>query len=113
MAAPLGHPRYGGRKAGTSNKKTQALRENIEKRLGGTIEDSMLDIYEQSESKGIKLSILRDLMQYVYPRLKPLEILEEDDEAKTEQAKELLKLDDKQLADAMRERLKALTSENE
>ncbi len=65
----------GGRKKGTPNKKTQNLAELIEENYAGF--DPILELIKLSKSDkapiDLKVSILKDVTQYIYPRRKSIE----------------------------------------
>ena len=65
----------GGRKAGTPNKKTMALKELIEENYEGF--DPILELIAISQKEivptDLKVSILKDVAQYIYPKRKALE----------------------------------------
>lgn len=72
MAAPKGHPRYGGRKKGTPNKKTAGIQSEIEARLGKSMPLAILDELADLDASE-RAHILLDLMKYVYPTRKAIE----------------------------------------
>ena len=65
----------GGRKAGTPNKKSTALKELIEENYEGF--DPILELIAISKKDktptDLKISILKDVAQYIYPRRKAIE----------------------------------------
>lgn len=67
--------KFGGRVAGTLNRKTQALKDLIEENYEGF--DPILELIEISKKEkvpvDIKVSILKDIAQYIYPRRKAIE----------------------------------------
>lgn len=65
----------GGRKKGTPNKKTKNLAELIEENYAGF--DPIIELIKLSKSDkasiDLKVSILKDVTQYIYPRRKSIE----------------------------------------
>jgi hypothetical protein len=71
MGAPKGHKKYGGRVAGTPNKKTQTLIEKCEAR-GLDIWEAMIELV--LEAKGTdKFKMLSEMAQYTFPKRKAIE----------------------------------------
>ncbi len=66
MAAPKGHPRYGGRKKGTPNKATQTVREILA--LAGLDVPNELAKILPSLPVDLQVKVLLELMQYLYPK---------------------------------------------
>lgn len=71
MAAPKGHPRYGGRSKGTPNRFSQNLIE--------ICKEKDLDVFEalveiaKNDSHPDNFHSLKELAQYLYPKRKSLE----------------------------------------
>lgn len=64
-------PVNGGRKKGTPNKKTKELMEIL-----GSFNpaEKLMEIYNSTRDAELKASICKDLMKYVYPQRKAVEI---------------------------------------
>lgn len=74
MSRPKGSPKFGGRKKGTPNKKTQALREVIEGALGKTIPEKLFEsgIFDKLKPYQ-QAQVLLELMNYLEPKRKAIE----------------------------------------
>lgn len=66
-----GRAKTGGRTKGTANRATQALKKALEDANFDVVTE-ILAIYPELDN-GLKTSILKDLMQYLYPKLKAIE----------------------------------------
>ena len=64
--------KYGGRQAGTPNKRTLELIEQLDARNFDVI-DELLKLYPNLERKG-QAKVLCDLLQYLYPKRKAIEV---------------------------------------
>lgn len=64
-------PTNGGRKKGTPNKRTKELMEIL-----GSFNPAqkLMEIYNSSEDLELKASICKDLMKYVYPQRKAIDM---------------------------------------
>lgn len=71
MGRPPGLPKTGGRKAGTSNKKTDELRVILEKD-GISIPEKILSLLPKLSAQK-QVDTLISLMPYIYPKRKPFE----------------------------------------
>jgi len=80
MAAKVGHPKYGGRKKGSKNKKTEELFE-ICARKKLTPFEALIDLALSTDDEGIKLGALKELCQYLYPKRKAVEVSSPEDSA--------------------------------
>lgn len=74
MSRPKGLPKTGGRKAGTPNKRTVVLKEELE-RVGFDWQVEFQKAYSSSET--FKCKILVDLLPYLTVKLKEQEVKEE------------------------------------
>lgn len=72
MAAPKGHPKWGGRKKGTPNKVKSGLSEKLEA-SGKDPFQTLMDLLDHSEA-GIRLSAAKELAQYLEPKRKAIEM---------------------------------------
>jgi hypothetical protein len=69
MAAPKGHPRYGGRTKGTKNKVTKEARETLSNIIEGEVDNIRESLAEVKKEDHYKyLSILEKLMCYAIPK---------------------------------------------
>lgn len=66
-----GRKKTGGRKKGTVNKRTADITERLE---GEDIVGSLLNIAKTTDDEVLRASIYKDLMQYVYPKRKAVEM---------------------------------------
>lgn len=96
MAAPKGHPRYGGRKKGTPNKNTAGVQKEIEDRLGKSLPLAILDTFDELAAKD-RAYIMLDLMNYFYPKRKALEHTIEVPEEVLHELEDIKDLSDKEL----------------
>ena len=64
-------PPNAGRKKGTPNKKTKELLEVL-----GSFNpaEKLMQLYEESDDKDLKASIAKELMKYIYPQRKAVEM---------------------------------------
>lgn len=76
MSRPKGLPKTGGRKAGTPNKRTVVLKEELE-RVGFDWQVEFQKAYSASET--FKCKILVDLLPYLTVKLKEQESKEDDE----------------------------------
>lgn len=72
MAAPKGHPRYGGRTKGTLNKRTASVLEILNKNNFDVIQE-LIDLYRACKTSGepaqTALRCLEAVLPYVYPKV--------------------------------------------
>ena len=66
-----GHRKIGGRRKGTPNKKTSEI---IERLKDEDIVGSLLEIANTTEKEEIKLKVYIELMKYVYPQRKAVDL---------------------------------------
>lgn len=66
-----GHKKTGGRKKGTPNKRTITVMERLE---GVDIIGSLLDIAKSTSDLSLSASIYQNLMKYVYPQRKAVDV---------------------------------------
>lgn len=78
MAAPKGHPRYGGRTKGHPNKKTQDLIQICEDE-GLDPFRAMLKQAQLIDEPKAKFDALERICQYIYPKRKALEMSNEEE----------------------------------
>lgn len=69
-----GHKKTGGRKKGTPNKRTADI---IERLQGVDIVGELLLIAATTEKEETKVTVYKELMKYVYPQRKAVEIANE------------------------------------
>lgn len=73
---PLGHPRYGGRIKGTPNRCTAAVASKLEVIFASF--EPLMEMRLIAESKDtlldIKVSLLKELAQYQYPKKRAIEV---------------------------------------
>lgn len=71
FAAGGTRPENAGRKKGTPNKKTKELQEIL-----GAFNpaEKLMEIYNSTEDEQLKASICKDLLKYVYPQRKAVEM---------------------------------------
>lgn len=62
-----------GRKAGTPNKKTINLEAKLEEK-GLDVAVEMIQLFNECEDQGLKYNILKELMKYVYPQRKAVDM---------------------------------------
>ena len=62
-----------GRKKGIPNRKTQAAQDIIEKALGQSIPDALIEVLGKVDEK-TQAHVLCELMQYAYPKRKAIEV---------------------------------------
>lgn len=72
MAAPKGHPRYGGRAKGVANRKTQTLEQFLDA-SGMFVPERIMQLLPNLEDRD-QAKVLLELMQYLYPKRKSMEI---------------------------------------
>jgi len=85
MAAPKGHPKYGGgRKKGQLNKKTKEQIDRAE-RILQLIESQFLEQDIAKLSPNTRTSLYRDILEYRQPKLARIEHTGKDGEALTRQ----------------------------
>lgn len=109
MPAPKGHPRYGGRKAGTPNRRTQSLIDKCEE-LGVDPFIGLLELAKDSD-KGIRMSALKELCQYVYPKRRAMELDANVNMDLAKKAEEFAQLPKDQQIELMEAELKRLKGE--
>lgn len=85
MAAPKGHPRYGGRQKGTPNKATASLEAICQEE--GVDPFRGLCRLAKSGDTALELAAYKELCQYLYPKRKALEVTAEVSEEMLEAAK--------------------------
>lgn len=91
---------------GTPNKKTQSLIEKCEAK-GIDLFDTFLEIIQNEEAEpGLRFSALKEAAQYVYPKRKALEHSGKLDAGVLEQAEELARLSNEELAKLITEEMK-------
>lgn len=66
-----GHTKTGGRKKGTPNKKTLDIMERLK---GVDLVGEMLEIAKSAEKDELKVAVYKELMKYVYPQRKAVDI---------------------------------------
>lgn len=69
-----GKEKTGGRKKGTPNKKTADIMERLK---GVDIVGELLEIARTTEKEDTKVTVYKELMKYVYPQRKAVEIANE------------------------------------
>lgn len=71
FVAGMPKPENSGRKKGTPNKKTKELQEIL-----GSFNpaEKLMEIYNSTEDEQLKASICKDLLKYVYPQRKAVEM---------------------------------------
>ena len=69
-----GHTKTGGRKKGTPNKRTADIMERLK---GVDIVGELLEIARTTEKEDTKVIVYKELMKYVYPQRKAVEIANE------------------------------------
>lgn len=72
MAAPKGHPRYGGRAKGVANRKTQTLEQFLDA-SGMFVPERIMQLLPNLEDRD-QAKVLLELMQYLYPKRKSMEV---------------------------------------
>lgn len=87
MPAPKGHKRYGGRRAGTPNRKTQDLLAICEEE-GLDVFRAMIHLAKNADP-AIRMAMLKELAQYLFPKRKAVEISGELDMKLVERIKEI------------------------
>lgn len=78
-----GKPKTGGRQKGVPNKSKTLVRDIVEKALGQTIPERLLDISQNLDPKE-QASLLMDLMPFCYPKLQTIECTMDESEALSE-----------------------------
>ena len=74
MPKPEKGVRYGGRQKGTPNKATASIREAVDNVLGGYMNNGqMLEDFKVLDAKE-RLEIAIKLMQFVYPKMKSVDV---------------------------------------
>jgi hypothetical protein len=76
MSRGIGHPKTGGRKKGTPNKRTLEFRERIFELGLDPLEQLCAHLKSESLNESEKVKILLDLLPYLYAKRKPLDIPE-------------------------------------
>lgn len=76
MGFKKGHKKVGGRTKNTPNKRTGVLEDIL-----GTFDpaERLVKLFDQTDDEHIKFGILKELMKYVYPQKKALEVSTTDD----------------------------------
>ena len=74
MGRPKGLPKTGGRQAGTSNRKTQALLEKLDSLGCDPIEGLAKIALAPETPPELKVRCLAELAQYVYPKRKAIDL---------------------------------------
>ena len=71
MGQKVGHKKVGGRQKGTPNKKTKELLEVL-----GSFNpaEKLMQLYAETTNEELKTSIAKELMKYVYPQRKAVEM---------------------------------------
>lgn len=72
--------RRGGRQKGTPNKKTLEFVEAL-----GSFDpvNALIDLYEKTKDDGIKLGCLKEMLKYIYPQRKAIEMSSEEEKGFT------------------------------
>lgn len=78
MAAPKGHPRYGGRKKGSVNKVTQSIQQFFDDN-GIFIPEKIIELMPELEPRD-RMKAWLEVAQYVYPKRKAIEVTGKDGE---------------------------------
>lgn len=112
MAAPKGHPRYGGRKKGTPNKSSTANKERF-KEVNLDPFEEMLALAQQAEDPNIRFGMMKELAQYCYPKLKSIEISGDIDVDLAQKASEYAKLSKEEQIELMEQEVSRLKRELE
>ena len=73
MGFQKGRQKTGGRVKGTKNKLNMGVVEALEQRGIDCVEE-MLKIAEQTEKEDIRLTVYKELLKYVYPQRKAVEV---------------------------------------
>ena len=74
----------GGRKAGVPNKKTRAIQERLEELGCDPLEGMAKIAMDESIEVNIRLTAYKELAQYLYPKRKAIEVVEEREDEKPE-----------------------------
>lgn len=91
-----GHAKKGGRQKGTPNKSSAALKDQIEKALGGDLPSEIIKrILSMDPEKAV--APLLDLMGYIYPKRKAVEHSSSLTPDEIERLEEFSKLPDEEL----------------
>lgn len=125
MGFEKGHKLAKGRIKGSKNKRSLEFQEALDRHNFNPAE-ALFDLYTKAmvgvdhgnrNEKPLYLKIAADLAKemasYVYPKLRSVEHIDSNDETKTNQAREMLNLDDQALAKTVRERLMIVCEQNE
>lgn len=106
MAFPKGkkRPENAGRRKGTPNKKTQNLMEILNSN-GFDPAQKLIDLYNRSLDENVQCAVLRELIKYVYPQRKAIEVSGQIDHKLLTRIEELKAMSPEQLEEA---RIKAL-----
>lgn len=72
--------RRGGRQKGTTNKRTLEFIEAL-----GSFDPvkALIDLYKKTEDDGIKLGVLKEMLKYIYPQRKAIEVTKPKEELPT------------------------------
>lgn len=111
MAAPKGHPRYGGRKKGTPNKNTQDLFATCEKH-GLDVFGSMVKIAVETEDPILRFGFLKEIAQYLHPKRKALEVSGDMDVELAQKAQQVAELSTEEQIELLEAELKRLKGES-
>lgn len=68
-----GSRKTGGRKKGTPNKSSLRVEDFLNEK-GVNLIDKMLNVAEKTEDLGLKYNVYKELMKYVYPQRKALDM---------------------------------------
>lgn len=79
MAAPKGHPKWGGRKKGVPNKHTLGMQARFEA-AGADPVGVMIDLLKSGDEI-MRYQAAKELIQYVHPKRKAIEITDPGGEA--------------------------------
>lgn len=105
MAAPKGHPKYGGRTKGTPNKKTQSLFDKCEAH-GFDPFEALLEMAQENIDPQIKLGALKEVCSYLYPKRKAIEHSGLTDPKILDELEKLSQLSEDELREVAKEELK-------
>ena len=74
----------GGRKAGVPNKKTRAIQERLEELGCDPLEGMAKIAMDESIEVNIRLTAYKELAQYLYPKRKAIEVVQEQEDEQPE-----------------------------
>lgn len=102
-----GTPKTGGRKPGTPNKESKSLLSKCES-LGVDPFDEMIKLCREGVEPGIRMSALKEVCQYLYPKRKSLEHSANLDPKMMEAAEELDQMTKQEKIEMLEEELERL-----